>query len=61
MKLMSIDDEQSIRDTVTASSPAESGANEFDDWLGVPFDLIRFYQGSYKRQGPDTETLRVIF
>ena len=23
-----------------ASSPTESGANELDDWLGVPFDLV---------------------
>jgi hypothetical protein len=41
-KLMSIDDEHSAGDTVTtSSSPAESDANEFDDWLGVPPDLIR--------------------
>jgi hypothetical protein len=39
---MSIDDEHSARDIVTAaSSPTESDANEFDDWLGVPLDLIR--------------------
>jgi len=39
--MMSIDDEHSARDTVTAaSSPAESDANEFDDWLGVPLDLV---------------------
>jgi hypothetical protein len=33
----SIDDEQSIRDTVTAYSPAESIVCE---WLGVPPDLV---------------------
>jgi hypothetical protein len=39
---MNINDEHSARDTVTAaSSPAESDANEFDDWLGVPHDLAR--------------------
>jgi hypothetical protein len=33
---MSIDDEYSAGDTVTAAlSPAESDADEFDDWLGV--------------------------
>ena len=40
-ELMSMDDEYSAGDTVTAaSSPAESDANEFDDWLGVPLDLV---------------------
>jgi hypothetical protein len=40
-EFMSIDDEYSIGDTeTTASSPAESDANELDDWLGVPFDLV---------------------
>jgi hypothetical protein len=40
-ELMSIDDEHSVGDTVTAaSSPAESDANEFDDWFGVPLDLV---------------------
>ena len=41
-ELMGIDDEHSDGDTMTtASSPAESDANEFDDWLGVPSDLVR--------------------
>jgi hypothetical protein len=41
-EFMSIDDGYSARDTaMTASSPAESDANEFDDWLGVPLDLVR--------------------
>ena len=40
-ELMSIDDEHSAGDTVTAaSSPAESDANEFGDWLGVPLNLV---------------------
>ena len=39
---MSIDDEHSAGDTVTAaSSPTKSDANEFDDQLGVPLDLVR--------------------
>lgn len=37
---MSID-EGSARDTVMASCPADSDANEFDDWLGLPSDLVR--------------------
>jgi hypothetical protein len=38
---MSIDDERGARDTVTtASSPAESDANEFDNWLRVPSNLV---------------------
>jgi hypothetical protein len=38
---MSIDDEHSVRDIViVASSPAKSDANEFDDWLGVPLNLV---------------------
>jgi hypothetical protein len=37
---MTIDEEQSFRDTAT-SSPVESNANEFDDWLGIPSDLVR--------------------
>jgi hypothetical protein len=39
---MSIDNGHSARDIVTTiSSPAESDANEFDDWLGVPPNLVR--------------------
>jgi hypothetical protein len=38
---MSIDDEHSAGDAVTtASSPAESDTNEFDNWFGVPPNLV---------------------
>src|SRR5258706_3625641 len=39
-EFISIDDEHNDGDTGTTSSPAESDANELDDWFGVPFDLV---------------------
>lgn len=37
---MTVDEEQSFRDIAT-SSPIESNASEFDDWLGILSDLVR--------------------
>ena len=40
-EFISINDEHSVGDIGTlASSPTKSDANELDDWLGVPFDLV---------------------